>query len=189
MTDRRLRLDRRRYFPVLALRVTSRQRSISVALGAKRTLTESRFQKADRKQAANYPYNREARIIRVVVSSLFFAIARVDDLPSAFRTVFVLRIVEGFRLEETSDLLGIKVETVKTRLHRARALLKTVIDHELGSVLSEAFPFAGTRCDESPSAAVEYWRLARVKARRRGPTRSRQNSLTVLRSVGRAMLL
>jgi RNA polymerase sigma-70 factor (ECF subfamily) len=71
----------------------------------------------------------------------------IDALPSAFRAVFVLRIVEGLSLEETSDLLGIKIETVKTRLHRARSLLKKAIDHELVSALSEAFPFAGTRCE------------------------------------------
>jgi RNA polymerase sigma-70 factor, ECF subfamily len=71
----------------------------------------------------------------------------IDALPSAFRAVFVLRIVEGLSLEETSDLLGIKIETVKTRLHRARSLLKKAIDHQLVSALSEAFPFAGTRCE------------------------------------------
>src|SRR5436190_15996641 len=71
----------------------------------------------------------------------------IDALPSAFRAVFVLRIVEGLSLEETSDLLGIKIQTVKTRLHRARSLLKKAIDHELVSALSEAFPFAGTRCE------------------------------------------
>jgi RNA polymerase sigma-70 factor, ECF subfamily len=71
----------------------------------------------------------------------------IDALPSAFRAVFVLRIVEGLSLVETSDLLGIKIETVKTRLHRARSLLKKAIDHQLVSALSEAFPFAGTRCE------------------------------------------
>ena len=48
----------------------------------------------------------------------------IDELPDAFRAVFVARIVEGMTVEETADLFGLKPETVKTRLHRARALLR-----------------------------------------------------------------
>ena len=43
-----------------------------------------------------------------------------DNLPEAYRLVFVTRVIEGMSVEETSELLGIKPETVKTRLHRAR---------------------------------------------------------------------
>jgi RNA polymerase sigma-70 factor, ECF subfamily len=70
----------------------------------------------------------------------------IDDLPEAFRSVFVLRVVEGLSLEETSELLETRPETVKTRLHRARQLLKKAMDDELMSALSDAFPFAGARC-------------------------------------------
>jgi len=42
-----------------------------------------------------------------------------DNLPEVFRLVFVTRVIEGMSVEETSELLGIKPETVKTRLHRA----------------------------------------------------------------------
>ena len=47
-----------------------------------------------------------------------------DNLPEAFRLVFVARVIEGMSIEETSELLGIKPETVKTRLHRARQLVR-----------------------------------------------------------------
>ena len=44
----------------------------------------------------------------------------VDELPEAFRLVFVLRDIEEMTTEETASQLGIRPETVKTRLHRAR---------------------------------------------------------------------
>jgi RNA polymerase sigma-70 factor (ECF subfamily) len=47
-----------------------------------------------------------------------------DDLPETYRLVFVTRVIEGMSVEETADLLGIKPETVKTRLHRARQLVR-----------------------------------------------------------------
>ena len=44
----------------------------------------------------------------------------IDELPEDFRTVLVARAIEDMSIEETAELLGIKPETVKTRLHRAR---------------------------------------------------------------------
>lgn len=70
----------------------------------------------------------------------------IDDLPRAFRTVFVLRVIEGMDIEETAGILGIKPETVKTRLHRARRFLRAALDQEIASALTDAFPFAGARC-------------------------------------------
>jgi RNA polymerase sigma-70 factor (ECF subfamily) len=71
----------------------------------------------------------------------------MDALPEMFRTVFVARAVEGLSAEETAALLGLKPETVKTRLFRARKLLRERLDEELGPVLLDAFPFAGRRCE------------------------------------------
>jgi RNA polymerase sigma-70 factor (ECF subfamily) len=48
----------------------------------------------------------------------------IDELPDVFRMVFVARVMEGMNIEETADLLGVKPETVKTRLHRARTMLR-----------------------------------------------------------------
>lgn len=48
----------------------------------------------------------------------------VDGLPEIYRTVFLLRDVEGMSTEETAELLQISVPTVKTRLHRARIALR-----------------------------------------------------------------
>src|SRR5712675_2971480 len=47
----------------------------------------------------------------------------IDELPEAFRIVFITRVIEGMNVKETADILGLKPETVKTRLHRARTML------------------------------------------------------------------
>lgn len=70
----------------------------------------------------------------------------VDDLPDAFRAVFVLRDVEGMSIEETAAHLSIKPETVKTRLHRARRLLRVAIEQQLSGAFAALFPFDGARC-------------------------------------------
>jgi RNA polymerase sigma-70 factor (ECF subfamily) len=71
----------------------------------------------------------------------------IDKLPEAFRCVIIARLVEGMSVEETAELFGILPQTVKTRLHRARALLKREMEKHFGPVLGDAFPFAGRRCD------------------------------------------
>lgn len=81
--------------------------------------------------------------------------AAIDALPDEFRTVFVARLVEGLSIEETADLLDIVPETVKTRLHRARVMIRKQLDRQIGPVLLEAFPFAGRRCDRLVAAVVQ----------------------------------
>jgi RNA polymerase sigma-70 factor (ECF subfamily) len=70
-----------------------------------------------------------------------------DNLPENFRLVFITRVIEGMSVEETSEILGIPPETVKTRLHRARRLVREQLDKQIGPVLMDAFPFAGRRCE------------------------------------------
>lgn len=50
--------------------------------------------------------------------------AAVEALPESMRAVFVLRDIEGLSVQETADVLGISVPNVKTRLHRARLMLR-----------------------------------------------------------------
>lgn len=71
----------------------------------------------------------------------------IDDLPEGFRIVFMTRVIEGMNVEETSELLGIRSETVKTRLHRARQLIRTRVEKQIGPIILDAFPFAGKRCE------------------------------------------
>jgi RNA polymerase sigma-70 factor (ECF subfamily) len=70
-----------------------------------------------------------------------------DELPDIYRVVFVARVIEGLNLEETAVVLGLQPQTVKTRLHRARRLLRERLDEQIGTVLMDAFPFAGRRCE------------------------------------------
>ena len=70
----------------------------------------------------------------------------VGDLPEAFRSVFVLREVEGFSVEETAEALGIPAATVKTRLLRARRKLQDALAPEVRGALTGTFPFAGADC-------------------------------------------
>jgi RNA polymerase sigma-70 factor (ECF subfamily) len=84
----------------------------------------------------------------------------MDALPDMFRTVFIARAVEGLSAEETAELLGLKPETVKTRLHRARKLLRERLDKEIGPLLLEAFPFAGHRCERLSQRVIERLGIA-----------------------------
>lgn len=51
----------------------------------------------------------------------------IQALPHKNKLVFNLRDIEGFSTKETADILGISVESAKTRLHRARRFLREKI--------------------------------------------------------------
>lgn len=72
---------------------------------------------------------------------------KIDQLPEAFRSVFVLRGVEELSVEETAACLGIPEATVRTRYFRAKGLLREALAREIDFSLGEAFSFAGDRCD------------------------------------------
>jgi RNA polymerase sigma-70 factor (ECF subfamily) len=84
----------------------------------------------------------------------------IDELPDAFRSVFIARVVEGMSTEETAEVLDLKPETVKTRLFRARALLRDNVEKHIGPVMMEAFPFAGRRCERLTQAVLKRLDLA-----------------------------
>ena len=56
--------------------------------------------------------------------------AGVEQLPEAYRTVIQLRDLEGLSTEETAARLGTNCGAVKTRLHRARRALRTILELE-----------------------------------------------------------
>ena len=71
----------------------------------------------------------------------------IAGLPDSFRTVFVLREIEGLSVEQTAETLGLLPGTVKTRLLRARRKLQDALAPEVRSALSGTFPFAGADCE------------------------------------------
>jgi RNA polymerase sigma factor (sigma-70 family) len=79
----------------------------------------------------------------------------IDNLPETFRLVFLMRDVEGSSVEETARQLGIKPETVKTRLFRARQMLKRGLQDTLSSALKGTFPFLGPRCARITEAVLQ----------------------------------
>ena len=78
-----------------------------------------------------------------------------DNLPEIFRIVFMARVIEGMSTEDTANVLGLEPDTVKTRLHRARRLVRDELDKQIGPVLMDAFPFAGRRCERMTNAVLQ----------------------------------
>lgn len=83
----------------------------------------------------------------------------VDGLPDEFRAIFVLRDVEGMSTEEASSFLGIKPGTAKTRLHRARKMMRIAIEKQLTGAFSSLFPFDGARCAAMADRVIAYLRV------------------------------
>jgi RNA polymerase sigma-70 factor, ECF subfamily len=94
----------------------------------------------------------EAAVARAQVRRLLER--AVDELPNSFRMVFVLRDIEEMSTEEAASHLGLRPETVKTRLHRARRLLRQSLDKTLSSAVSDVFPCAGARCARITEAVL-----------------------------------
>ena len=114
----------------------------------------------------NAPGDPESAAARAEIRRLLEG--AIDELPDAFRVVFVMRDIEEMSVEETASHLAIPPDTVKTRLHRARRLLRKGLDAKLAPALKDTFPFQGARCariteavlarlglDAMPSAAPE----------------------------------
>lgn len=85
--------------------------------------------------------------------------ASLDALPEAYRTVFVLRDVEGLSTAEAAECLEVSEDVVKTRLHRARALLREDLFDRAGLTAGSLFSFLAARCDRVVAAV-----LARIGA-------------------------
>jgi RNA polymerase sigma-70 factor (ECF subfamily) len=94
----------------------------------------------------------------------------IDNLPEPFRVVFVMRMVEQLSIKETACSLGIPEETVKSRLHRARKLMRDQLQATLASALTDTFPFQAPRCATFTDAL-----LARLAERGALASQSRQH--------------
>ncbi len=88
----------------------------------------------------------------------------VDALPETYRSVFVLREIEGMNTSETAACLELTEETVKIRLLRARQALRKELYTLAGATTSQAFVFLGERCDRVVAGVFE--RLAELDRKR-----------------------
>ncbi|HVR00716.1 MAG TPA: RNA polymerase sigma factor [Polyangia bacterium] len=78
----------------------------------------------------------------------------IDRLPHIYRTVLMLRQVDGLSVAETAAILGVAEEVVKTRLHRARATLRNELEQRIGAQLDETYAFGAQRCDRVVAAVL-----------------------------------
>ncbi len=88
---------------------------------------------------------------------------KIDQLPDAFRTVFMLRAVQEMTVEETAACLNIPEATVRTRYFRARGLLREALSREIDYAFEEAFSFDGERCDRIVNGTLS--RLGQLAAK------------------------
>ncbi|HUH87448.1 MAG TPA: RNA polymerase sigma factor [Pusillimonas sp.] len=72
---------------------------------------------------------------------------KLDNLPDAYRTIFMLRAVEEMPVSEVAAALEIPEATVRTRFFRARRLMREALVDEIDTHAGEAFSFDGARCD------------------------------------------
>jgi RNA polymerase sigma-70 factor (ECF subfamily) len=86
--------------------------------------------------------------------------AAIDALPVGYRTVFVLRDLEGLSTAEVAQSLRLSEQAVKMRLHRARGALRDVLYERVGAAALAPFAFAGERCDRIVANVLARLQLA-----------------------------
>jgi RNA polymerase sigma-70 factor (ECF subfamily) len=78
----------------------------------------------------------------------------IDELPDLYRTTVMLREVEGMATLEVAEVLGVTEDVIKTRLHRARALLRLQMETDVQATSREQFVFLAPRCDRVVAAVM-----------------------------------
>jgi RNA polymerase sigma-70 factor, ECF subfamily len=79
----------------------------------------------------------------------------LDALPQVYRTVLMLREVEGLTTAETAEALAVSDDVVKTRLHRAKVLARNTLGTWTEQHAGQSFQFHASRCDRVVAAVVE----------------------------------
>ena len=79
----------------------------------------------------------------------------VASLPDSYRVVMVMRDVEGLSTAETAACLDVSEDLVKTRLKRARAMLRDNLYRRAGVTLDSLFTFGNARCDRVVAGVME----------------------------------
>jgi RNA polymerase sigma-70 factor (ECF subfamily) len=96
--------------------------------------------------------------------------AAIDKLPTHFRMVLVACAIEQMSVEEAASCFSLPLNTVKTRLHRARRLLRQSLGAEFAAALPDLFSFGGAHCDRITARV-----LARLASISQHPSPSRQS--------------
>ena len=136
-------LARLAFNQALALRRTVRPGAIAAAAAAEATSAES-----DSSGFSGADGQGDAPPSRQVLEQA------IDSLPEVFRTVFVLRAIEGISGIETAACLGINETTVRTRLYRAQRRLRIDWTQHAPAERSELFELTSTRGDHIVSRVL-----------------------------------
>ena len=80
---------------------------------------------------------------RVII--MFILEKAIDDLPAKYKTIYMLREVEGMKIAEISSCLKLTESNVKVRIHRSRQMLKDKL-YKL-SFKPNVFEFGFSKCD------------------------------------------
>src|SRR5215471_4936141 len=83
----------------------------------------------------------------------------IDQLPDIYRSVLIMREVEGMSTNEAATVLDVEPEVIKTRLHRARAALREVIEERIGEQMKGTYTFGNERCDRVVAAVLASLQL------------------------------
>src|SRR6476469_3232926 len=81
---------------------------------------------------------------------------QLEKLPLIYKTVFILREVEGFSVAETAELLDISPVSVKVRLNRAKAVLQKRLEESYST--ADIFEFNLVYCDQMVNTVMEHIR-------------------------------
>jgi RNA polymerase sigma-70 factor, ECF subfamily len=79
----------------------------------------------------------------------------IGGLPEDYRTIIIMRDVEEMDVAETAASLGVREGVVKTRLHRARAMLRKELYARSQGRVTDLYPFHAPRCDRVVQAVFE----------------------------------
>ncbi len=82
-----------------------------------------------RMQIADWSRVPESQLLQKQLKGILAA--AIQELPEIYRAVLLLRDVEELNTEETAGILDVKVDVVKTRLHRARLAIRQKLDRHL----------------------------------------------------------
>lgn len=85
----------------------------------------------------------------------------IDELPDLYRTVLMMREVEGMSTNEVAQVLDVEPDVVKTRLHRARAALRCNVEDRIGEGMKSAYEFGNERCDRVVAGVLARLELSR----------------------------
>ena len=87
--------------------------------------------------------------LRVLVES------EIAALPESYRMVLMLREIEGLDTREVAECLGVSEDVVKTRLYRAREILRENVYRRAGLTFESLFTFGHSRCDRLVANVME----------------------------------